>query len=257
MNFRLTIFLLLLLSFGSNLRAYEHTIFVTSIPKCGTHLLLKAIYLMTKQEPYWIYEDTKSLENNLKRGCKQILTSHVPYSLENEEIFENYNTKCFFIYRDPRDQVISYAHWEIKSHPEKYRGTSPIELMRKFIDGSVPPPHMTNVNGPTAFYHAYLGWRENSNICTIKFEDLVGPLGGGDKNVQIFTLQRIANHLGLSLSIKALEKIANSLFGETHTFRSGKIGAWKDVFLFSDYNMFKKVAGDLLIELEYESDYNW
>jgi hypothetical protein len=47
---------------------------------------------------------------------------------------------------------------------------------------------------------------------------------------------------------------------ESHTFAKGgkgAIGGWKNKFEHSHKEAFKKVAGNLLIELGYETDYNW
>jgi len=43
----------------------------------------------------------------------------------------------------------------------------------------------------------------------------------------------------------------------SHTFRTGKSGNWKTVFTERQKDLFKEIAGDLLIELGYEKDYNW
>ena len=41
------------------------------------------------------------------------------------------------------------------------------------------------------------------------------------------------------------------------TFRSGKTGEWKKYFNDEHKNLFKDVAGDLLVQLGYEKDDNW
>ena len=47
---------------------------------------------------------------------------------------------------------------------------------------------------------------------------------------------------------------------ESHTFvkgGKGKKGGWKNFFQEEHKQAFKKIAGDLLIELGYETDLNW
>ncbi len=47
---------------------------------------------------------------------------------------------------------------------------------------------------------------------------------------------------------------------ESHTFKKGgkgSIGGWQTYFKEEHKDAFKKVAGDLLIELDYEQDLNW
>ena len=41
------------------------------------------------------------------------------------------------------------------------------------------------------------------------------------------------------------------------TFRSGKTGEWKKYFKDEHRQVFKQVAGDLLVRLGYESNYDW
>ena len=44
---------------------------------------------------------------------------------------------------------------------------------------------------------------------------------------------------------------------KSHTFRSGKTGGWKQHFTDEHKDLFKEVAGDLLVRLGYEQDNDW
>ena len=46
-------------------------------------------------------------------------------------------------------------------------------------------------------------------------------------------------------------------FGDSVTFHKGQIGAWKTEFTENHKKLFKEIAGQLLIDLGYEKDYNW
>ena len=54
-----------------------------------------------------------------------------------------------------------------------------------------------------------------------------------------------------------IDKTAANLFGNTRTFRSGKIGEWKKYFTDENKEEFKKHLGKYLIEFGYEKDDNW
>ncbi len=41
------------------------------------------------------------------------------------------------------------------------------------------------------------------------------------------------------------------------TFRKGKIGGWRESFTDEHKHLFKEIAGDLLIRLGYEADFDW
>ena len=44
---------------------------------------------------------------------------------------------------------------------------------------------------------------------------------------------------------------------KSHTFRSGKTGAWREYFTEEHKRLFKDVAGDLLVRLGYEKNNDW
>ena len=107
------------------------------------------------------------------------------------------------------------------------------------------------------FYRYFIPWKECDSFCTIRFEDLVGPRGGGSLECQLKEIKKIANHLRLDVDDQVIEKVADQLFGGTETFRKGQIGSWKDHFELRHKEAFKKIAGQLLIDLGYEKDFNW
>lgn len=104
---------------------------------------------------------------------------------------------------------------------------------------------------------AMMAWRGDPAVHVTFFEDLVGASGGGDAGRQVQELQRIASHLGLWLPRKMAGAIAQNLHGGTETFRRGRIAASRERMSAGQRDLFKKVAGDVLIELGYETGYNW
>ena len=95
-------------------------------------------------------------------------------------------------------------------------------------------------------------WLHDPMIYTTTFEKLVGPDGGGTKEEQLSEVQNIANHIGVKISLEEAVQVANSLFGDTGTFREGKIGSWKKHFTEEHIKIFKEQTGDLLYKLGYE-----
>jgi len=67
----------------------------------------------------------------------------------------------------------------------------------------------------------------------------------------------IARHLGQQINRQEAMCIADQLFGGTATFHEGKIGSWKKYFKERHKIAFKKIAGQLLIDLGYEKDFDW
>src|SRR5581483_4268229 len=167
----------------------------------------------------------------------------------------NKNFKKIFIYRDPRDQVVSLAFFMLRYPDTDYWNKASLIPFDDLIMDIISEGSTFNGLPPTknvaTLYDSYLPWLNTSGVLCIRFEDLIGPKGGNSQKVQFETIRKIADQLEIQLSEERLEEIANNLFGNTWTFREGKIGAWKKYFKSEHITAFKKIAGKLLINLGY------
>lgn len=225
----------------------EKKIIALSIPKSGTTLLRKTIKLITSKPVISLglrvrfFDPKKHLKN------KSIAESHHTTDVFNQ-ILQNYNDQYIkiILIRDLRDVIISWRNWIVKGkdpHPSHiYQNISVKEGLKKLINQKV---HMNYIK------NAIL-WSKDPTVLIVRFEDLVGPLGGGNKNTQINTVIKIANHLGYAISYQEAVNISNSLFGGTTTFFEGKIYKWKNVFDEELLKLFEKVYGKSFIELGYK-----
>ncbi len=250
--------------------AHAHHIALISIPKCGTHLLKKLLLKMIDSEAYiepqkvFLYDET-SIQDFFSKSA--LLSSHALHTEENVEKIANLAIKKIFIYRDPRDQIISAAFW-MKKNRNIWRLFEKAPMSR-IIDeliyggGSIWSYIFScripwqDLYGIASFYNYYLPWRFELNVYTTTFEKLVGPQGGGSQELQYQEIFAIANFLGISITFEEVQALAAELFGGTQTFREGKIGSWKKYFSQTHKEAFKNVAGQLLIDLGYERDINW
>jgi len=250
-----------------------------SIPKCGTHLLLKCIQLLTGRDFInWTPAISEATNENFQlinfykvsMNALQALTNldnslflktHLFYSEEYAAYLSNEKFIKFFIYRDPRDMAVSFAFFmpKLKDEWPLAQSMSFDDLLLDIItEGKVfynfhPPV----IGGVAELYNAYLPWLKIPNILIMRFEDLVGPLGEGSERAQFNTIKKIAKHLGQHLSNKKIRDIAKEVFGNSYSFREGKIGSWKKYFKPEHIKAFKEVAGQTLIEWGYEKDLNW
>ncbi len=107
----------------------------------------------------------------------------------------------------------------------------------------------------TERFAPYLGWLDQSSVMKIHFEDLV--------NDRTMTLNRIINHFLARVPLQTsrkliLESLESSINPKrSPTFRSGKTGEWKKHFTEEHKKIFKEVAGDLLVKLDYEKNNDW
>jgi sulfotransferase 6B1 len=240
--------LLIVLTFPSN--AKTHKLFLTSIMKCGTHLALKCVTLITSKSKAYVEEDefvTLQQKTIDKLTKNQILVGHIQSNKHNQHILAKNNFKGVFIYRDPRDFVVSLAHW-IPDNPAIWPNLQKLsfdELLLELIK-TIP-----------ISYAPFLAWRNNPMIYTTTFERLVGPKGNGNQTAQLIEVQNIARHIGSPLNLTQIQDIAYNLFGGTYTFREGKTGSWKNYFNRKHKAACKLYAGKLLIDLGYENNTLW
>lgn len=260
---RCTIFLCLIFSFSIFGRSLKNTVYVISIPKSGTHLLNKLIEKLTNTEPLWI---PPILTNNtLKALDNPIYCAHLIANNQNINFISTKKPKCIFIYRDPRDQVVSFAY-HIKKNGGIPEADMPLDKLisllitdNQFLQtyGGFEAHYMNNIKTIADYYALFLPWKNNLDVYTTTFEKLVGPLGGGRIQDQLYEISIIAQYLDIPISYSEIISIKETLFGDTFTFRSGKIGAWKQHFTHEHIAAFKEVAGQLLINLGYEKDLIW
>ncbi|MBD3314933.1 MAG: hypothetical protein GF344_04045 [Chitinivibrionales bacterium] len=162
--------------------------------------------------------------------------------------------------RDPRDALVSgYWSWK-QSHQENgERITAVRERLNSMSleDGLVlMVEHITSLE-------QLAGWNFDGtgNIYTVRYEDMV--------NATYVTVNKMLEHWKLYLSEKELEElIAKHSFkaitgrspGEedtNHHFRKGVTGDWKNYFTDKVKARFKKIHGEALCSLGYESDFDW
>jgi len=232
-----------------------------SARKCGTYLLMKCINLLTGRTGIKATEyehlDEITLDKleqftNLTEDC--FFRNHLVYRPEYASIMVKNRCKIILIYRDPRDQIISYIYYRKKMGHDKHLSID------KAISSLIMHSDMyyeKNIKNIKSFYDAYLPWSDIPGALTVRFEDLVGPQGGGCIQKQYECIKKINAHLEYNNNDEMLAYVANNLFGDTRTFRKGIIGDWKNHFTPAHKQAFKEVAGQLLIDLGYEKDFNW
>ncbi len=226
--------------------------YAVTIPKSGTNLLAKALRLITDKKVKR-YNSKKLLSNELPSNSYIIHFSHVIYNPSVARFFEENNYVNLFMIRDPRDVVVSHVFWFV-SHPKIY----PKLYKRYKHDPTFFSKLLTQqIRSIKKTYDLYLRWSKDSHFYTVRFEKLVGASGGGNDKEQLQELKNISRHCGFDASPDSLKKVAKELFGGTMTFREGIMGSWKKYFSEQDKELFKNVAGQLLIDLGYESDLKW
>jgi hypothetical protein len=103
-----------------------------------------------------------------------------------------------------------------------------------------------------------LSWMNERRCLTVRFEDLIGSAGGGDSAKQIAQIRIISDFLNININERDIYHIKDNIFSsQTATFRKGQVGSWREEFSDEHKIVFKDVAGQLLVDLGYEKDFNW
>ncbi len=239
---------------------------VISIPKSGTTLMRKLLTDLTDKQclsrsecPELYLVTPRDFERVIKLPAEKFWSVHLFYNANYAKRLKEDKCACLFIYRDPRDQLVSFMYYMLK-HNKSWPGVnghSHAEIINDLIDTCAFQRNSPPVKSILQLYESYLPWLNEEHVLAIRFEDIVGEKGGGSDETQLATIRAIAHHMQLALSDEEIEEIARNLFGGTETFRKGQIGSWKDHFTPQQKERFKQVAGQLLIDLGYESDFNW
>jgi len=245
-------------------KASKNIPFLIPIPKSGSTLLHKLVQKLLDTTVPWVQSinthmpyikrnmhiDPRTIEKIKK--SRFTFSGHLYCTANHRKLISDSSFAAVFLYRDPRDQALSLLSSKYGKTVLKQLGLNanilqwPKERALNYIIAHIRP-----------IYKRYMEWRNHPNVYSVKFEDIVGPKGGGSLEVQVEAITTIAKHLGVQISEEKTIEIANSLFGGTATFRRGIIGSWKEIFTKKQKILFKKHAGQLLIELGYEYNLDW
>ena len=228
---------------------------VLSIPRAGTHFLMKTLALMGLKE----YAPPGGIGvynlNRMPRLGHFEYGGHFALDMEPVVISLQAGYKPIFIYRDPRDVIVSHAIFAIKD--ARAQGGHPV--YPAFDSGDMDEAIRFLIQYTPLRYDARMGWLQQPHVLSIKYEDLLMKPHE--------TINAISMHLGdLELSGGEVNLIVSQMAptrgGEADKisapyFSKGKVGDWKNWFKPYHVALFKEFAPDLLLDLGYETHDGW
>lgn len=246
-----------------------------SFPKSGTHLLDQILLGFARVAPFSrrlhsFYAEYEG-ETGRSRGPQQALSWLAgigPRDIASAHLFSRPDVVQrvaspafvpYFIYRDPRDVVVSHVFYVTEMEPRHVHhahyaalpdfdaGLSVSILGRPDLDIEFP-----NIAGR---FEPYMGWLDCPDILKIHFEDLVLARERTLDGIVDRFLARVSLNLPRNVIREGLERSINPR--RSPTFRSGRTGEWKRHFTEKHKHQFKSCAGDLLQRLGYEQNGNW
>ena len=246
-----------------------------SFPKSGTHLLDQILLGFGNVAPFSrrlhsFYAEYEG-ESGRKRppeGALRWLGSLRPGDIASAHLFarpEAVARVCtpafvpYFIFRDPRDVVVSHVFYVTEMEPNHvhhaYYQSLPDFDARLKVSILGRPDVDIEFPDIVGRFTPYMDWLDQPSVMSIHFEDLIHDRVGILNRIIDHFLARVPLRADRSLLLESLENSINP--SKSPTFRSGKTGEWKKHFTDEHKRIFKEVAGDLLIRLGCEKDNDW
>jgi hypothetical protein len=250
-------------------------IFGNSKPKSGSHLLLQILNGYTRIMPY-AYVEAEPVRTIVKEGRRktqeEILANlrrvpmgvigwgYIEASAENTAFLCKPDRVNYFLYRDPRDMLVSQVFFATDIYEEhgmhEYYKSLPDfgERLKVAITGiDHEGLHMVSVKQR---YEGVFEWLGQKQVLCIRFEDLITHRDA-TLNAMLDEVEKTGYQIPtprsqtLTILVEAIQP------KKSHTFRSGKTGSWREHFTEEHKKLFKDVAGDLLLRLGYEKGNEW
>lgn len=250
-------------------------IFGNAKPKSGSHLLLQVLNGLCQIAPYAYVEEEpiRTMRQDGKRWRDdEILAAlqaipkgvigwgYLDAKPANVEFLCQPDRVNYFIYRDPRDLLVSQVYFATEMREEHgmhayYQSLPDLGARLKVAITGVDRDglHMVSVRER---YAGVFKWLEQPGVMCIRFEDLIENRDA--------TLTAMLDHVektGYKIPTpreESLPILAEAIQPKkSHTFRSGKTGGWRAHFTDEHKALFNEVAGDLLVRLGYEKSNDW
>lgn len=250
-------------------------IFGNAKPKSGSHLLTQILAGFCQIAPYayvatepvrtvkpgggrFSGQETLARLERIPRGV--IGWGYLDANPQNLSVLCQPGRVNYFIYRDPRDMLVSHVFYATDMHEghgmhEYYQTLTDFDERLKVAITGIDRDGLYMVNVRQR-YEGVFAWLEQPSVMCIRFEDFLNQREQV-LNAMLDEVEKtgycIPTERGKAIQV-LLETIQPK---KSKTFRSGKTGEWAKYFTDEHKSLFKEVAGDLLVRLGYEKDNNW
>lgn len=250
-------------------------VFGNAKPKSGSHLLLQILNGFCQIMPY-AYVAAEPVRTVKREGGRRIAEDiladlkRIPRGVIGwgylEATPENVGSLCqpgrvnYFIYRDPRDVLVSQVFFATDMHEEHgmhafYKSLPDFSERLKVAITGIDRDGLKMVNVRQR-YEGVFQWLEQTHVMCIRFEDLIN-----NRDITLNAMLDEVEKTGYKIPTpreKALAILVDAIQPKkSRTFRTGKTGGWRDHFSDEHKVLFKDVAGELLVMLGYEDNNDW
>lgn len=247
-------------------------VFGNSMAKSGSHIIMQFLEGLSKIGPM-VFTDHHPIRTILPDGSRRdphdVTTDiyrlklgdtgwgYIPAREPYLEAFNRPEIVHFFVYRDPRDKIISHIFYAMDIHQghamhDYYHEIANMEDRITVTIRGVPGM----LQDIRTTYESYLKWLDLPSVVAIRFEDLIYQ-----RDQTLAKMLTILETYGLRIRVDRQEalKILNKEMSpeRSPTFRSGTSGGWRQHFSENNIELFKELSGDLLRKLGYEDKKAW
>lgn len=237
-------------------------VYINSVPKAGTHLITSELNRLNLATNSWLHINTRwvnkktkkrvplrEFELNLSRFEQLIekvpqgtyFSSHLPYSKELDEFIGESAFRSIFVIRDPRDVLVSSYFYimNLKRHPAHNFFLSLPNDISRYQALLYGHPEYKTMEPLEDSYKAFSQWTASRNVLTVRFEDLIGAVGGGSDQSRLDILKKMAKHIDPNLKTMYSDRELLTTQRKSATFRAGKVSTWR-----------QSVPKNLVLEIE-------
>jgi sulfotransferase 6B1 len=248
-------------------------ILCNSFPKSGTHLLLQVLHSLPGIRSYGAFlasmptvpfrrvSHTAMSKRITKLTPGELAGAHLFCDENHADLLQNLNVVHYFIFRDPRDVVVSEAHYLARMNRwhrmHRYFAALPsfdqqLTLAIEGVNGDCPYEYPDVATR----FKEYAGWLQRGKVLAVRFEDFMGKSRAETvlKIVRYHSSRASESYSVKQIVLDAMQAIKPK---QSHTFREGRVGGWREVFTVQHKKAFKDVAGQLLFEMGYETTSDW
>lgn len=255
-----------------------------SLPKSGTHLVGRALKIAGYAERPGIFgEQMFQSRSALRRGVKRVVyapfprsytvgidipvrvgripidrrlrniheaefcMAHLGYSKPLVETIEDLGLVPLLIIRDPRAVLASFVPHVLREPGnilhDAFRELEPEQRYHAVLDGGTfDGLELRPLRDRCAV--ALAPWFESDQTLVLRFEDLIGPQGGGSEQAQRDSIDTLFARLEIPRD--RAPKVVDELFGGSRTFRKGSVDSWRQEIPESVQARFDATIGDVL-----------
>jgi hypothetical protein len=251
-------------------------VFGNAMPKAGSHLLLQILYGLAEIGPFYKpgfppvnrFEDNSHLsEAEILKEIKSMRSGEIRFGYIShrkpflDPLLDD-NLAHIFIYRDPRDLLVSHVFYALNIHEghamhEYYN--QELDTMEERLNVAIEGCDLPGLELPNVRerYQNNLEWLEEDRVLSVRFEDLIL-----NRDQTLSDILEYIESYGVSFSVErelAVRVMRRAIQPKkSGTFRKGQPGNWQDHFTTENKQKFKATAGDLLVRLGYEkSNQDW